>query len=358
MKKTILSILCFSIVHLIAYTQHNTFNGIVHNEQGIGIQDVVVELRAIKTVLNPISISTAKTNVNGQYTLYQVPYISQYPLQLVIKKEGYKTKYVNNLAEARNRIVVLTAILLPRNLELVFNGRTVDGTLNPSWHTNSWKVQQTSSGNCPSPTNHAGAEKRFLYSREFEDIIRQEMGIKFFISSISDRTSNRAATVTDNLKILKDHAKVFEREDNTMLIRNSLQIDRAYHTKKVGVLLYSQKHFRLNGNALMVRQHQEQGLSVFQLCYSRTTEGTLNSTLTERLGAGGYDDGRDVDPYDGNYGLTQLGREVVQQLALNHIMIDVSHSHEQTILETCALARQLAVQYNYPVPVKRHFHKN
>ena len=217
-----------------------------------------------------------------------------------------------------------------REVENIFDDRTLDGNLGMSVHRNFWLDEEQADGTIDQ-SGDAVPERRSLASNEYRDLVRDTMGVGFAMTTISDRMSNRTTGgLNDNLDRLRNSATKYDNQANTSLIRNSLQIDGAHHEGQIGILLYSQKHFLLKGKAENVIEHQKSGLRVFQLCYSRTTQGNLNASNSERLGAGGYDD-INADPYAGNYGLTPLGQSVVRQLVDHHVLIDASHTHNRQL---------------------------
>lgn len=115
-----------------------------------------------------------------------------------------------------------------------------------------------------------------------------------------------------------------------ILIQTASDLDRAIRERKYGVLFYCQTHYKLEGNVSNIARWYEKGLRIFQLQYGGH-DG--NQGPDEKLGCG----------TDQKGGLTQLGEMVVRELARLHMVIDLSHCNEETILDTAKLAKRLGV---------------
>ena len=208
-----------------------------------------------------------------------------------------------------------------RQIDKIFKSRTVDGNLQLSKHEN--RFTKKSDG---SISDVASGDTVGLTDTEFQTILQDQMGLAFAITSYSNDGSK-------DIDDINSYADRHRDAPNRMLITHSLQIDPAYHLKKVGVFLYSQKHFPVNGHAERVIEHQDSGLSVFQLVYGNES---FNSSAEERLGAGCYQD------FPSGNGLTDLGRQVVRQLIDNYMIIDVSHCHTDTISDVVVMVNEAA----------------
>jgi len=118
-------------------------------------------------------------------------------------------------------------------------------------------------------------------------------------------------------------------------VRTSYDLERARQARQVAVLLYSQKHFPLDGDVKRIDRMYTDGLRIFQIAYGRSDRP--NQAADEQIGGGtgdfmeGVDSGRDL-------GLTKLGRAAVARMVKLHMIIDVSHCNDRTVMETVKAA--------------------
>lgn len=96
---------------------------------------------------------------------------------------------------------------------------------------------------------------------------------------------------------------------------------------RYGIVIYSQKHPPVRGDAATVRTWADAGIGVLGLAWHRSDQ---NQEETERLG------GSD----DQFWGLTRLGRDVIRQCEDHGIIVDVSHCNRRTLLQTCRMANK------------------
>ncbi len=75
----------------------------------------------------------------------------------------------------------------------------------------------------------------------------------------------------------------------------------------------------------MIADWKARGLRIFQLSYA-VTDRSSEDVRASRLGHAGFQKG----------GLTDLGREVVEELNRLNMVVDVSHCNDETVIETCA----------------------
>jgi membrane dipeptidase len=113
------------------------------------------------------------------------------------------------------------------------------------------------------------------------------------------------------------------------LIERYADIELSRSQGEYGVVFYTQKHSPLAGSVANLGAWHTDGLRVFQLAYGSGT----NETPEERLGGGSDQEG----------GLTALGAAVVEGLLRLGIVVDLSHTNEQTTLEAAAVARERCV---------------
>jgi membrane dipeptidase len=97
---------------------------------------------------------------------------------------------------------------------------------------------------------------------------------------------------------------------------------RARREKKIGIIFGVQNAVMLGDRPARVDLFADLGLRVVQLTYNP---------------ANGLGDGATAPQ---NRGLTPFGREVVERLNANRVMVDLSHSGERTCLEAAALSRR------------------
>jgi len=94
---------------------------------------------------------------------------------------------------------------------------------------------------------------------------------------------------------------------------------------RYGIVIYSQRHPPVRGNADVVRTWADVGIGILGLAWHRSDQ---NQEPTERLG-GSDDQFR---------GLTRLGRDVIRRCEEHGVIVDVSHSNRRTLLQTCRMA--------------------
>ncbi len=124
---------------------------------------------------------------------------------------------------------------------------------------------------------------------------------------------------------------------NIAIIRSVRDLQRVYEGKvSHGVMFYVQKPWPLNGSVRPIEEWFDAGLRVFQITYG---EPTHKVSSRDRLGYG-TDRG---DPVKEDKGLTELGREVIDELNRLGIVVDVSHCNRQTTLDAVAHSKKPVV---------------
>jgi len=132
--------------------------------------------------------------------------------------------------------------------------------------------------------------------------------------------SVRDIALTDRL--LREHPR------DLIKILSAADIRRAKGEKKIGLLYGFQNGAMMGGDATRVDIFADLGVRVFQLTYNPANQ----------LGDGSM--------AAGNRGLTPFGREVIARLNARRMMVDLSHSGEQTCLEA-ARASSAPISINH-----------
>lgn len=106
-----------------------------------------------------------------------------------------------------------------------------------------------------------------------------------------------------------------------LLVRSAADIRRAHQERRIGVILGFQNAAMMGDDARRVEVFAKGGVRVIQLTYNGPNQ----------LGDGAM--------APSNKGLTPFGREVVDQLNRNRILVDLSHSGQQICLDAAAASR-------------------
>jgi microsomal dipeptidase-like Zn-dependent dipeptidase len=115
------------------------------------------------------------------------------------------------------------------------------------------------------------------------------------------------------------------------LITSAESLIDSISSNKYGVIFYTQVHPAINGNINNLDAFYTSGLRVFQLAYNSNS----NESEEEKLAGGG----------DDSTGLTDLGISAVHRLINLGMIVDVSHTSEQTTLDTA----EIALTYGIPI---------
>jgi membrane dipeptidase len=115
-------------------------------------------------------------------------------------------------------------------------------------------------------------------------------------------------------------ALVRKHERDVMKILTAADIRRAKAEHKIGLIYGFQNGAMMGKDATRVDIFADLGVRVFQLTYNPANQLGDGSMAKE------------------NRGLTPFGREVVAQLNAHHVMVDLSHSGEQTCLEAARVS--------------------
>jgi len=117
-------------------------------------------------------------------------------------------------------------------------------------------------------------------------------------------------------------ARVASRPNDLIKILSAADILRARRENKIGIIYGFQNAAMMGSDASRVDAFADLGVRVIQLTYNPANE----------LG-----DGSMAPP---NRGLTPFGREVIARLNLDKVMVDLSHSGQQTCLDAARASRQ------------------
>jgi len=123
-------------------------------------------------------------------------------------------------------------------------------------------------------------------------------------------------------EIARWDARVAGRPNDLLQVLSAADILRARRENRIGIIFGFQNAAMMGRDASRVDAFADLGVRVIQLTYN-----PANS-----LGDGSM--------APGNRGLTPFGREVIERLNLNKVMVDLSHSGEQTCLEAARASRR------------------
>ncbi|HEY1412690.1 MAG TPA: membrane dipeptidase, partial [Rhodopila sp.] len=110
-------------------------------------------------------------------------------------------------------------------------------------------------------------------------------------------------------------ALVRQHDRDVLKVLSAADIRRAKAEKKVGLIYGFQNGAMMGNDAKRVDIFADLGVRVFQLTYNPANQLGDGSMAAQ------------------NRGLTPFGREVVERLNARHVMVDLSHSGEQTCLD-------------------------
>lgn len=110
--------------------------------------------------------------------------------------------------------------------------------------------------------------------------------------------------------------------EHLVQIRTAEDILEAKRQGKIGIIYGFQNAAAVEDRAERIATFADRGVRVIQLTYNQANQ----------IGDGSM--------APGNRGLTPLGREVVEALNEHRVMVDLSHSGEQTCLEAARVSRQ------------------
>ena len=117
-------------------------------------------------------------------------------------------------------------------------------------------------------------------------------------------------------------AFIRRRPDDFIKVLDAQDIRRAHASRRLGVIYGFQNAAMMGKDAQRVETFANLGMRVIQLTYNVRNQLGDGSMVAE------------------NHGLTAFGREVLHQLNRNRVMVDLSHSGEQTCLDAAAASEQ------------------
>ncbi|MFA9217931.1 MAG: dipeptidase [Sphingomonadaceae bacterium] len=118
------------------------------------------------------------------------------------------------------------------------------------------------------------------------------------------------------------NAMLSQHPHDLLLVRGAADILRARDSGRIGVILGFQNAAMMGDDIGRVATFAQQGVRVIQLTYNGPNQ----------LGDGSM--------VASNRGLTRFGRDVVQELNRQRVLIDLSHSGEQSCLDALAASQQ------------------
>lgn len=110
-------------------------------------------------------------------------------------------------------------------------------------------------------------------------------------------------------------ARIAEHPDALMLIRTSADLDTAHRERRLGVIFTFQGTEPLGEDVDRIPMFREMGVRVIQLTHNR--HNLVGDGATE----------------EGNGGLSNYGRQVVERLNAERIVVDLAHGSQRTIRE-------------------------
>jgi membrane dipeptidase len=143
-----------------------------------------------------------------------------------------------------------------------------------------------------------------------------------YVSGPQDPFEQSVRDVAEYDALLRRHSR------DLLKVLTAADIRRAQAERKIGIIYGFQNGAMMGKDASRADIFANMGVRVFQLTYNPANQ----------LGDGA------IAP--GNRGLTPFGREVVARLNANKVMVDLSHSGEQTCLEAARIsARPISINH-------------
>ncbi|HEY0650487.1 dipeptidase [Phenylobacterium sp.] len=137
-----------------------------------------------------------------------------------------------------------------------------------------------------------------------------------FVAGPMEPFQHSVAEVAQWIRLIREHPA------DVSLILTAADIERAKREKKIGVILGFQNSAQMGDDATRVDLFADLGVRIIQLTYN----------LRNQLGDGSIvPEGR---------GLTDFGRQVVDRLNANRVMVDLSHSGRQICLDAIQASKQ------------------
>jgi membrane dipeptidase len=137
-----------------------------------------------------------------------------------------------------------------------------------------------------------------------------------FVAGPMEPFQHSVAEVAQWTRLIREHPA------DVSLILTAGDIERAKREKKIGVILGFQNSAQMGDDPTRVDIFADLGVRIIQLTYN----------LSNQLGDGSIvPEGR---------GLTDFGRQVVERLNANHVMVDLSHSGRQICLDAIQASKQ------------------
>eukprot|EP00039_Didymoeca_costata_P022429 m.4476 g.4476 ORF g.4476 m.4476 type:complete len:595 (+) comp2997_c0_seq1:158-1942(+) len=157
------------------------------------------------------------------------------------------------------------------------------------------------------------------------------------MSSITHKTyiAITSISVSSLLSLTTQVSLLQQPHRNAVVIRDLNDFDTVSNEGRFGVIMYSQSKFPLHGTLnykANIADMFNKGLRIFSVSYSECC--TTSTSLDERVG---YGDGAIDHP---DYGITDLGTLVLQELNEKRMIIDVSHSSRYTVLQAADISIQ------------------
>ena len=159
----------------------------------------------------------------------------------------------------------------------------------------------------------------------FEEAIAGRVHAIHVTISYWENTEATLANIGDWRRRFREHS------DLILHVRNGSDILTAQETGRVGIILGFQNCSPIEDDLRKVEMLHEQGARIMQLTYN-------NQSL---LATGCYE--------EGDSGVTRFGREVIKEMNRVGMIIDMSHSSEQSTLQTIELSeRPIAITHANP----------
>src|SRR5689334_6344287 len=164
----------------------------------------------------------------------------------------------------------------------------------------------------------------------FEDMRRGGLTAANCTVSVWEGFSDTVANIADMKKLIRDNSELVS------LVRSTEDILRAKKEGKTGIILGFQNAHAFEDNLGYIEAFADMGVRVVQLCYN--TQNLVGTGCYERDG-----------------GLSDFGREVINEMNRVGIMVDLSHVGGNTSSEAISFSKK-PVCYSHCLPsgLKEH----
>ena len=150
-----------------------------------------------------------------------------------------------------------------------------------------------------------------------------------------DDYQQTVAKIDDTLAVIRKYPNDFR------LIKTAADLHRAKAANQIGIIMGFQSTEMFGNDVSLINAFARMGVRIMQLSYNGPSQ----------FGAGGL--------VPDNPGLSELGREAIQQMEASNVLVDLSHSGQQTVSDAIKQAtRPLTISHTGCNSIYRHPRNN